>query len=326
MVARSRRGAAPTVTDGYRQIACTLGTGRVGAGCGCGQSSCSPSRLAVCAEVRARECADGHRGMLYLPLLVLAHQQAVVLGSPKPDSSYVEVLTDRYTFATEAGAAAGAGGEAPAAPSAAPCSAPLSTPLPPREVFAFWSSKEPVVPASWQSLDWGRLTTVAVFHPWPPPPELVCHAHSRGVRVVSSDGTQWMHGANRSDPKVRAAWVSRHVSQMVASGTDGVNVDLEAYHGGLPGSVTPTPNSASPLLTSLLAELRSALWRKNRHAQLSMATQVCSSTPLCLLTAAHCLSPRYTADVADRVPGILLRGVQLHGYRERGGFFCGDGL
>lgn len=98
---------------------------------------------------------------------------------------------------------------------------------------------------TWQSLDWARITTVAVFHPWPPPIEMVCHAHSVGVRIVSSDGTQWMHTALRSNATYRAAWVSNHVSQM-ASGTAGVNVDLEAYSGGLPGSWTPTPNAAAP--------------------------------------------------------------------------------
>ena len=156
-----------------------------------------------------------------------------------------------------------------------PCIAkPLASPLPEREVFVYWSARLPVVPSSWQSLDWGRLTTVAVFHPWPPPADMVCHAHSVGVRVVNADSTQWMHTLVRSNADYRAAWVRNHTAQMVASGTDGVNVDLEAYRGGLPGSATPTPNAAAPLFTSLLAELRVSLRRENPHAQLSMASQM----------------------------------------------------
>lgn len=158
---------------------------------------------------------------------------------------------------------------------APPCSvAPLATPRPKREVFVYWSSRVPVDPATWQDLDWGRITTLAVFKPWPPPPDLVCHAHSAGVRVVSADGVQWMHTAQRSNTSYREAWVATHVRQMVASGTDGVNVDLEAYRGGLPGSQSPTPNAAAPLFTTLLVELKVALRRHNPHAQLSMASQV----------------------------------------------------
>ena len=191
------------------------------------------------------------------------------------------VATATAAAATDAaGAAAAAQAAQNAVPppveiSLLPCiTRPLATPGPQREVFAYWSTRSPVVPWSWQSLDWGRMTTLAVFEPWPPPPELVCHAHSRGVRVVSADGVQWMHTALRSNASYRAAWVDNHVDQMVASGTDGVNVDLEAYRGGLPGSKTPVPNAAAPLFTSLLAELRVALRAKNPHAQLSMAAQI----------------------------------------------------
>lgn len=132
----------------------------------------------------------------------------------------------------------------------------------------------PVVPSTWQRLDWDRITTLAVFKPWPPPPELVCHAHNKGARVVSADATQWMHTALRSNASHRTVWVNNHVKQMMASGTDGVNVDLEAYRGGLPGSKTPVPNAAAPLFTSLLAQLRYALRKKNPQAQLSMASQI----------------------------------------------------
>ena len=153
---------------------------------------------------------------------------------------------------------------------------PLTTALPAREVFAYWSSDaSPTIMAeTWRRLDWGRLTTIAVFHPWPPPPDLVCHAHSQGVRVVHSDGTQWMHTEQRSNKTARAAWVANHVAMMLSSGTDGVNVDLEAYKGGLNGSKAPVPNAAAPLFTSLLAGLRAALLRANPRAQLSLASQV----------------------------------------------------
>ena len=158
---------------------------------------------------------------------------------------------------------------------ASPCRPqPLATPLPQREVLVYWSSRLPVDPASWQGLDWARMTTVAVFHPWPPPADMICRAHSAGVRVVNSDGTQWMHTALRSNATHRAAWVESHASQMMASGTDGVNVDLEAYRGGLPGSTAPTPNAAAHLFTELLASLRAGLRRRNPHAQLSIASSV----------------------------------------------------
>jgi di-N-acetylchitobiase len=154
---------------------------------------------------------------------------------------------------------------------------PLATALPKREILVYWAapySASSVPPSMWQRLDWGHLTTLAVFHPWPPPKDLVCYAHSRGARVVYSDGTQWMHTTQRSNHTARAAWIAQHVSQMVSSGTDGVNVDLEAFKGGLNGSKNSVPNAAAPLLTSLLAELRLALLRANSRAQLSLASQV----------------------------------------------------
>ena len=58
-----------------------------------------------------------------------------------------------------------------------------------REVFVFASPGVPgeKVPPSrndtnWRDLDWSVLTTVAFTGPMEP--ELICHAHARGVRVL----------------------------------------------------------------------------------------------------------------------------------------------
>jgi hypothetical protein len=171
---------------------------------------------------------------------------------------------------------------------------PLASALPPHEALAYWSSRADDLPGSWENMDWPRLTTLAVFNPWPPPSGLVCAAHSHDVRVVRADSTQWMHTANRSNTTYREEWVRNHVSQMVAFGTDGVNVDLEAYHGGLPGSKTPTPNAAAPLLTSLLVDLGAALRRENPRAQLSLASQVWpTSYPAYFYGGYNCAPPGF---------------------------------
>jgi len=122
---------------------------------------------------------------------------------------------------------------------------PLSTPPPKREVFAFFTG-------NWSNLDFATMTTAAAFRAIDP--QLVCHAHSLGVRVVRSapfDVTQITNAT------ARVAWVASSLASVKVSGIDGLNLDIEGYKG------QPAP------LTALVTELYIAMKAWNAHSQLS---------------------------------------------------------
>ena len=91
-------------------------------------------------------------------------------------------------------------------------------------------------------------------------PNLVCHAHAQGVRVVRSAPFPTQNRtALLSDPKVRAAWVAVWMGRIKAQGIDGLTLDIEQYTG------LPAP------LTALVTELYTAMKAHNPHLQLSFA-------------------------------------------------------
>ena len=96
------------------------------------------------------------------------------------------------------------------------------------------------------------MTTAAAFRAIDP--QLVCHAHSLGVRVVRSapfDVTQITNAT------ARVAWVASSLASVKVSGIDGLNLDIEGYKG------QPAP------LTALVTELYIAMKAWNAHSQLS---------------------------------------------------------
>lgn len=122
---------------------------------------------------------------------------------------------------------------------------PLSTPPAGREVFAFFTG-------NWTNLNFSTMTTAAAFSAVDP--QLVCHAHSLGVRVVRSapfDVSRIENSTARSD------WVASQLASIKAAGLDGLNLDIEGYKGD------PKP------LTALVTELYTSMKAWNAHSQLS---------------------------------------------------------
>ncbi|CAI5711035.1 unnamed protein product [Hyaloperonospora brassicae] len=123
------------------------------------------------------------------------------------------------------------------------------------EVFAFSVATDD----RWRHYDWDALTTVA----WNEDKQLLCHAHSKGVKVVVKhnfdDVLQLCNGTARQD------WIKAAYSKIVLNYADGVNIDTEK----------PMHGATSRCLGSLVNELRVEL---EQHA-LTMNAQITFDVP-----------------------------------------------
>uniref|UniRef100_K3WX45 GH18 domain-containing protein n=1 Tax=Globisporangium ultimum (strain ATCC 200006 / CBS 805.95 / DAOM BR144) TaxID=431595 RepID=K3WX45_GLOUD len=108
-----------------------------------------------------------------------------------------------------------------------------------KEVFAFSVTSTD----QWKSYDWEQLTTVA----WNEDKELLCRAHSKGVKVVIKHNFDDVD--KLCDPNVRAQWIQETYTRIVTNFADGVNIDTEkAMHGEI-----------AKCMTALVKELRQEL-------------------------------------------------------------------
>ncbi|CAI5735134.1 unnamed protein product [Peronospora destructor] len=109
-----------------------------------------------------------------------------------------------------------------------------------KEVFAFSVNKDD----RWKHYDWEQLTTVA----WNEDKQLLCHAHSKGVKVVLKhnfdDVDQLCNRTARQDWIMVAAYF-----KIVENYADGVNIDIEK----------PLHGATSHCLGMLVHELRHEL-------------------------------------------------------------------
>lgn len=142
----------------------------------------------------------------------------------------VGCLMDEYTGFMRTSAA-------PASAKPCPCSRPelcepIATPLHSRrEIFGFGSG-------NWEHFDWSVLTTVVptALHPTDIDPQLICHAHAHGVRVVAfaPGGTEGAGGQAAqlmplsANLTTRRLWVQGAVSLVRELHLDGLNFDFEA--------------------------------------------------------------------------------------------------
>ncbi|XP_053549283.1 di-N-acetylchitobiase [Bombina bombina] len=85
------------------------------------------------------------------------------------------------------------------------------------EVYVFHSGGK-----HWKSFDWTQITTIALFAKFNP--ELLCFAHSKGVRVVLKGDVPVK---DIVDPNVRAAWIANMVKLAKEQYMDGINLDIE---------------------------------------------------------------------------------------------------
>ncbi|XP_072016119.1 di-N-acetylchitobiase-like [Amphiura filiformis] len=113
----------------------------------------------------------------------------------------------------------------------------ITTP-PRKEVFAF-----SVGGPDWKKYDWSRVTTIATFGQYNA--ELMCYAHSQGVRVVITGDCNI---TLLFDKVAQKKWIMDHVKQAIDQHMDGINLDIEF----------PLSKSLAPLLTELVRETTKA--------------------------------------------------------------------
>ncbi|TRY82625.1 hypothetical protein DNTS_032570 [Danionella cerebrum] len=85
------------------------------------------------------------------------------------------------------------------------------------EVFVFDVGKK-----AWKFYDWTKVTTVAAFGAYDS--ELMCHAHSKGARLVLKGD---VHLPDIVDADNRTAWIQRKVKLAKSQFMDGMNIDIE---------------------------------------------------------------------------------------------------
>jgi len=95
---------------------------------------------------------------------------------------------------------------------------PITTPAR-KEVFIFCLEADSNI---WSKYDWDKVTTVAIVGFYDE--ELLCHAHSKGVRVVNLDSYPT---ADLLDEAKRAAWIQEQVEDAQSKFLDGLNIDTE---------------------------------------------------------------------------------------------------
>ncbi|KAI3368255.1 hypothetical protein L3Q82_007975 [Scortum barcoo] len=119
------------------------------------------------------------------------------------------------------------------------------------EVFVF-----DVGGKTWKSYNWSMVTTVATFGKYDA--ELMCHAHSKGARVVLKGDVPL---SDIVDQENRTAWITERVNLAKTQFMDGINIDIEqAVEEGSP---------EYHALTSLVKETTEAFHREIPGSQVS---------------------------------------------------------
>jgi len=118
-----------------------------------------------------------------------------------------------------------------------------------REVFGFSSSRD------WRVLDWDVVTTIA----WEPSdPELLCHAHAHGVRLIAAAPPTLL----TDNVTARREWALAAAGMVRSQHLDGITFD---YEGGM------APNSPERAqYVALVAATATVLRRLDPHYQISV--------------------------------------------------------
>lgn len=95
---------------------------------------------------------------------------------------------------------------------------PITTP-PRKEIFIFSLQADN---NTWGRYDWDKVTTVAIVGYYDV--DLLCHAHSKGVRVVNLAAYP---ASQLLDPDQRSAWIQQQVQDAKDKFLDGLNIDTE---------------------------------------------------------------------------------------------------
>jgi len=86
------------------------------------------------------------------------------------------------------------------------------------EVFGFGGD------GNWSSFGWDVMTTIA----WATDPELICHAHANGVRVVAAAPSFTADLLTTNNNTVRELWIDSTVAMVRAQRLDGITFDFES--------------------------------------------------------------------------------------------------
>ncbi|XP_049577878.1 di-N-acetylchitobiase [Syngnathus scovelli] len=119
------------------------------------------------------------------------------------------------------------------------------------EVFVF-----DVGGKTWKSYNWSVVTTVATFGKYDA--ELMCHAHSKGARVVLKGDVRLAYIV---DQKNRTDWITEKVNLAKCQFMDGINIDIE--------QAVDEGSSEYYALTDLVKETTEAFHREIPGSQVS---------------------------------------------------------
>ncbi|EGG18703.1 glycoside hydrolase family 18 protein [Cavenderia fasciculata] len=127
--------------------------------------------------------------------------------------------------------------------SSCPCSdeslcAPLNIVLPRQEFLGYSLYND-----SFESYDWDVVTTIAIFYT-PVPPELLCLAHSKGVRLVYGAEYPISQLGNQTH---QDQWIQDQLQLVQSTYFDGLNFDIES-------PIWSNQSTTSALLTGLVAQ------------------------------------------------------------------------
>lgn len=118
--------------------------------------------------------------------------------------------------------------------------------MPKKEIFVFSVNNH-----NWQKYDWNKVTSVVEFgyHD----NNLVCYAHSKGVRVLSNADIQVQDLTNHTK---RHTWIQQHLEMVVNNFLDGINIDFEA---AIPKDRTDLQHGLTKYISELKSEFKQHL-------------------------------------------------------------------
>ncbi|XP_041465888.1 di-N-acetylchitobiase-like [Lytechinus variegatus] len=119
-----------------------------------------------------------------------------------------------------------------------------------KEVVAFSGSG-----AYWKHYFWDNITAVIVREGFDP--RIMCHAHSKGVRIVMMGTFSLDTLFNES---ARTAWIERTVESAIGNFTDGFNIDFEQ----------PLDKSQAGVLTEMVKQIKDAFSKAMPYSQVTL--------------------------------------------------------
>eukprot|EP00057_Strongylocentrotus_purpuratus_P029367 XP_011683841.1 PREDICTED: di-N-acetylchitobiase-like [Strongylocentrotus purpuratus] len=166
-------------------------------------------------------------------------------------------------------------------PPPCPCSDPaLCDPIrttPKKEIHVFSANG-----ANWRDYFWDNITTVAVQDGFDP--QMMCHAHSKGVRIVVWGSFSVQTLFNES---ARNAWVERTLNYAVGNFTDGYNIDFEM----------PLLKSQAHVLTALVKQIRDAFKKALPYSKVTFDS---AFSPDCTFFG-RCFDYRSIGEIVDYI-------------------------